>query len=42
MLTRDGPLGAQIDTTTAAGRIVFGIFTALAEFERAGSPLDLS
>ena len=26
--------GAQIDTTTAAGRLVFGIFTALAEFER--------
>ena len=26
--------GAQIDTTTAAGRIVFGIFAALTEFER--------
>ena len=26
--------GAQIDTTTAAGRLVFGIFGALAEFER--------
>ena len=25
--------GAQIDTTTAAGRPVFGIFAALAEFE---------
>jgi len=25
--------GAQIDTTTAAGRLSFGIFTALAEFE---------
>lgn len=25
--------GAQIDTTTANGRLVFGIFTALAEFE---------
>lgn len=27
--------GAEIDTTTAAGRMVFGIFAALAEFERA-------
>ena len=27
--------GAQIDTTTAAGRLVFGIFAALAEFEGA-------
>ena len=26
--------GAQIDTTTAPGRLVFGIFAALAEFER--------
>ena len=26
--------GAQIDATTAAGRLVFGIFAALAEFER--------
>ena len=26
--------GAQIDTTTANGRLVFGIFAALAEFER--------
>ena len=26
--------GAQIDTTTAHGRLVFGIFVALAEFER--------
>ena len=26
--------GAQINTTTAAGRLVFGIFAALAEFER--------
>ena len=26
--------GAQIDTTMAAGRLVFGIFAALAEFER--------
>ena len=26
--------GAQIDTTTAAGKLVFGIFAALAEFER--------
>ncbi|WP_366871132.1 recombinase family protein [uncultured Ruegeria sp.] len=26
-------LGAQIDTTTAAGRLSFGIFAALAEFE---------
>ena len=25
--------GAQIDTTTASGRLVFGIFAALAEFE---------
>ena len=26
--------GAQIATTTAAGRLVFGIFAALAEYER--------
>jgi DNA invertase Pin-like site-specific DNA recombinase len=26
--------GAQVDTTTPAGRMVFGIFAALAEFER--------
>ena len=26
--------GAQIDTTSAGGRLVFGIFAALAEFER--------
>ena len=26
--------GASIDTTTAAGKLVFGIFAALAEFER--------
>ena len=26
--------GADIDTTTAGGRLVFGIFAALAEFER--------
>ena len=26
--------GIQIDTTTAGGRLVFGIFAALAEFER--------
>ena len=26
--------GATIDTTTAAGKLVFGIFAALAEFER--------
>ncbi len=26
--------GAQLDTTTANGRLVFGIFAALAEFER--------
>ena len=26
--------GAQINTSTAAGRMVFGIFAALAEFER--------
>ena len=33
--------GAQIDTTTAAGRLVFGIFAALAEFDglfAGGSP----
>src|ERR1700674_2501584 len=26
--------GANIDTTTASGRLVFGVFAALAEFER--------
>ena len=26
--------GAMIDTTTASGRLMFGIFAALAEFER--------
>ena len=26
--------GAQIDTTTSQGKLVFGIFAALAEFER--------
>lgn len=26
--------GANIDTTTAAGKLIFGIFAALAEFER--------
>lgn len=26
--------GASIDTTTAAGKLVFGIFAALSEFER--------
>jgi CheY-like chemotaxis protein len=26
--------GAAIDTTTSSGKLVFGIFTALAEFER--------
>ena len=26
--------GAEIDATTAHGRLVFGIFTVLAEFER--------
>ena len=26
--------GANIDTTTASGRLIFGIFAALAEFER--------
>ena len=26
--------GAKIDTTTASGRLVFGILAALAEFER--------
>ena len=29
-----GGQGAQIDATTAGGRLVFGIFAALAEFER--------
>lgn len=27
--------GAAIDSTTASGKLVFGIFAALAEFERA-------
>ncbi len=26
--------GAEIDTTTAHGKLIFGIFAALAEFER--------
>jgi DNA invertase Pin-like site-specific DNA recombinase len=26
--------GSQIDTTTASGKLIFGIFAALAEFER--------
>lgn len=26
--------GAEIDTTTAAGKLIFGVFAALAEFER--------
>ena len=30
--------GAQIDTTTAAGRLVFGIFAALAEFRAGADP----
>ena len=30
--------GAQIDTTTAAGPLVFGTFAALAEFERGADP----
>lgn len=30
--------GAAIDTTTASGKLVFGIFAALAEFERELSP----
>jgi hypothetical protein len=38
--------GAAVDTTTAAGKLVFGIFAALAEFERELIPseqsLDLS
>jgi DNA invertase Pin-like site-specific DNA recombinase len=28
------PHGATIDTTTASGKLVFGFFTALAEFDR--------
>ena len=28
-------VGAQVDTTTANGRLIFGIFAALAEFEAA-------
>ncbi len=31
--------GANIDTTTASGRLVFGIFAALAEFERELRPV---
>ncbi|KZL11699.1 DNA-invertase hin [Pseudovibrio sp. Ad26] len=29
-----GGAGAEIDTTTANGRLIFGIFASLAEFER--------
>lgn len=27
--------GAAIDTTSASGKLIFGVFAALAEFERA-------
>ena len=33
-LTHVLDLGANIDTTTPSGKLVFGIFAALAEFER--------
>jgi len=33
-LTQRTGQGAAIDTTTASGKLVFGIFAALAEYER--------
>jgi DNA invertase Pin-like site-specific DNA recombinase len=32
-------LNDPIDTTTAQGRLVFGIFASLAEFDRSGEPV---